>query len=93
MEVLGTLTMVYQTRVPLEPKCGLLDILSDTIPEEPTQMAFNRALFQAQKTILLLWKSSNLPSHQLWVTYMGKKPFYLKGMFINIGDALENLKD
>lgn len=36
-----------QLRYPMEPKCGLLGILSEIIPEEPTQVALNRALFQA----------------------------------------------
>lgn len=70
-EVLAKLNGVFQTNVPLDPICCLLDVLEEVVPEEMTRVAFSRALFQARKTILLGCKSATPPSVKSWMQHMG----------------------
>lgn len=57
-EVMGTLNMVFQTKLTLDPKYGLLSILNNIILEESTRVAFTHALFQARRVFLLQWKKT-----------------------------------
>lgn len=83
--VLGTHNRVFQCSVPLDPKYCLLGILSDFIPEEPTRVAINRTLFQAYKILLLIWKSPDPPSYQMWVTNMGHTLIFEKYLYQHRG--------
>lgn len=66
--VLSTLNSVFQVNVPLNPIHCLLETLEEVIPNEATTVAFSRALFQARKVILLVWKSLTPLSVKTWVT-------------------------
>lgn len=84
-QVIDKLNMVFRVKIPLNPKCSLLNILEEIIEDELRRIAVRRALFHAHKLMLLLWKSLDPPMHKSWVSSVGTSLLLESHIFIRRG--------